>query len=219
MKLVRGDANKASEIITQAVNSALLEGPALLLVSGGSNIGLACSVVKNLAQKNNLTIGLIDERYGPIGHSDSNWQKLMDSGFNIDGINLLPVLNGELFEETCAEYLSKMTTAINSNRSIIGIFGLGTDGHTAGILPNSQSVGADDIVSCYKGPDFMRITLTPKSFNKFDKAFLVAFGDNKKHHLKMLSRENLPTADQPAQALKNAKELVIISDQVGEGAN
>lgn len=62
-------------------------------VSGGSNIALETETLNLLvaqqASLENLTILLIDERFGAVGHAESNWQLLLEAGFMIDGPTIL----------------------------------------------------------------------------------------------------------------------------------
>jgi 6-phosphogluconolactonase/glucosamine-6-phosphate isomerase/deaminase len=211
MKLVRVSADIAALQIAESINQALLQGNALLLVSGGSNIDLAVEVRSKLQPANRLTIGLIDERYGPPGHADSNWTKLINAGFDTSDVTLMPILKGESFEATSAGYNQDIIQAFNNHDSVIGVFGIGNDGHTSGVLPGSSAVTSTDMVTCYKADDFSRITTTPASFENFDTAFLVAYGQSKQSQLERL-QEDLPISTQPAQALKKAKQLIIYSE-------
>lgn len=194
------------------VNKALEEGPVLLLLSGGSNIRTSVALRDKLHISNDLTVGLTDERYGQPGHIDSNWQKLMDAGFDAKKVKLLPVLEGKSIEETTEDYKEKLRNAFQTNSAIFGLFGLGEDGHTAGILPGSPAVESNEIVTHFPGPDFNRTTTTPVSFRSIDTAFLVAYGENKLEQIQRLN-EDLPTAEQPAQALKSIPELIIYCDE------
>ena len=78
----------------------------LWLICGGSNIAPAVEIMKKIRanvspdQLTNLTVSQTDERYGPVGHPDSNWKQMQDAGFDFEGIKTLPVLRGLLLEET-----------------------------------------------------------------------------------------------------------------------
>lgn len=107
------------------------------LVAGGSSIPVAVSASKILTGSNlkNLSVSLTDERYGPIGHKDSNWQQLHDAGFVLSGARLLPVLEGDNLENTVLSYAGMLSSQIKNCHFSIGLFGIGLDGHTVGILP------------------------------------------------------------------------------------
>ncbi len=201
--------------IAGEINKALEHGSVLLMLSGGSNIHLAVSIRQKLKIANQLTISLVDERYGPAGHKDSNWTQLLDAGFDTTDLTVMPVLHGESIEQTAHNFSILMSNAIASHNTVIGVFGLGTDGHTAGILPGSPALNETEIVSYFEAEDFQRITLTAASFKFFNLAFLVAFGESKRSQLERLTY-SVPSSDQPAQALKSIPHLVVMSDQIGE---
>ena len=215
MKYERVSWEAAVYSMADKVNKALEEGTVLLLLSGGSNVKTAVALRERLAIKNELTVGLTDERYSEVGHSNSNWTAMLEAGFNTDKIKVLPVLEGEPVEETTENYKDKLRRAFQAHASIIGLFGLGADGHTSGILPGSPAVESTEIVMNYQAADYQRITTTPVSFRSIDTAFLVAYGENKKDPLEHLSVD-VPIAKQPAQALKFITDLTIYNDQVGQ---
>src|SRR3990167_11435143 len=74
----------------------------LWLVPGGSAMKVVAAVSRDLAIENlaNLTVTLTDERYGPVGHKDSNWPQLEAAGFKLEGASLQPVLIDKDLEET-----------------------------------------------------------------------------------------------------------------------
>jgi 6-phosphogluconolactonase/glucosamine-6-phosphate isomerase/deaminase len=212
MKFINATPEVAVLGITQSINKLLEKGSVLLLVSGGSNIKLAVQISNHLKIKNSLTIGLIDERYGPKGHIDSNWSQLLAAGLNSNNFNTLPIITTyQSLEDTSSNYSHRLKQAANDSDYVTGIFGIGIDGHTAGILPGSSAVESNDIVTHFIGPDYQRITITPTFMRSIDKAFLVSFGSQKHEQLALL-QEALPTSDQPAQALKQITDLTIYTD-------
>jgi 6-phosphogluconolactonase/glucosamine-6-phosphate isomerase/deaminase len=212
MKFILTDRETAEEQIADRINQELERNNVLLLLSGGSNVSLGVEVVKKLNRK--LTVGLIDERYGPVGHKDSNWQKLLEAGLEAENVELLPVLESDFsLSETAAAYASKLQE-VSAEKTVIGIFGIGADGHTAGILPHSEAVDSTDLFTNYVGPDFQRLTITPTYIKQVDVAFLVAYGDNKRAKLEEL-KANIPVGGQPAQVLKDVRELIVYNNQLG----
>lgn len=215
MKFVYATPAEAAGEIIDTVSESLEYGSVLLLVSGGSNIQLAVDIRKGIKTTNSLTIGLIDERYGPVGHSDSNWQQLLDAGLETKHIRLMPVTTkDEPIEEACADYAHRLQDAIHNHDTVIGIFGIGTDGHTAGILPNSPALNSHEIVTYFNGPDFPRITITPRALPLFNHAFLVSYHERKHLQLKRLQEEH-SIEEQPAQTLKQVSNLIVFTDFQG----
>lgn len=212
MKFVYASPETGVSEISEAINAALQKGSVLLLVSGGSNIRLAVDVRQKLTLANQLTLGLIDERYGPVGHPDSNWTQLLNAGLDLDGIRPLPVMvDSRPHAEAAKDYRQRLQAAANQHDTVIGIFGIGGDGHTSGILPDSPAVTASDIVIGFTGHDFERITTTPAAMPLFNQAYLASFNESKHGQLARL-KETLPVNEQPAQALKQIENLVIYSD-------
>ena len=83
--------DEAAEFISVSIFRQLKSNKKVLFfLTGGSSIpvGLkAAELLKNISDKNlikNLTITLTDERYGPLGYQDSNWQQLLEKGFKIE---------------------------------------------------------------------------------------------------------------------------------------
>ncbi len=191
----------------------------LWLVSGGSAVKLAAEVAKTLDDENidnisNLTVSLIDERYGPVGHQDSNWQQLKDAGFAIKGANLQPVLKNQDFEQTARNYAKSIHQEFDNADFIIGLVGIGADGHTLGIKPHSPATGSQGLVCGYTWDDYARLTLTPKAIKKFDEIVAYAVGEEKHKVLDDLGKSK-PAEEQPAQYLKTARKITIYNDYKG----
>jgi 6-phosphogluconolactonase/glucosamine-6-phosphate isomerase/deaminase len=193
----------------------------LWLLSGGSAIKLQIEIAKRLTDSKNLanlTVSLVDERFGTGGHSDSNWRQLVDSGFNLHGAKLRPVLTGKDMAATAADFDNFLAGALVDNDYRIAIAGIGPDGHTLGIKPGSPAVDTKNLAIGYDWEDYQRITATAQVIKKLDAVIVYAFGEAKKQQLENL-KEDLQVADQPAQALKLCPDVTVFSDQLGESFN
>lgn len=214
MKYVCTPPEQAFNQISQTINRALEQGNVLLLLSGGSNIKAAVAIQQQLNLENALlTVSLVDERYGDVGHPDSNWQQLLDTGFDTSSVRVIPVLTGEEPKQTADAFGAALHYAFQNHDTVIGLLGMGSDGHTSGILPNSPAVTASDLVAYYQGPDYQRITTTAVALQHLDMAFLVAYGANKRTQLETLLHDSLPLTQQPVQLLKQLPDVQIYSDQ------
>lgn len=208
----------AADYLARRISGLLRRGKKVLwLVPGGSAIEVAASAAKKLKDEElaNLTVTLTDERYGPDGHPDSNWQQLKEAGFELPGADLVPVLAGKNLEETTVRFNKKMKRCFEAADFSIGLFGIGTDGHTAGILPGSPAVDSPQLAASFKGGDFERITITPAAIAKLVIGIVYATGQAKWPVLDRLSEE-IPIDKQPAQALKAIPKLRIYNDYKGE---
>lgn len=189
----------------------------LWLLAGGSAIPVAVAAAAQLQGGNlsGLTITLTDERYGPVGHRDSNWKQLLDAGFSLPGATLHPVLTGAPLEETTEAFSAFLVETLGQAGYHIGLFGMGADGHTSGLLPGCSALENPNMAAHYQGADFMRVTTTPAAIARLDGAVLYAVGEAKHEALSNLENE-LQLERQPAQVLKRVPEFVVFNDYKGE---
>ena len=197
----------------------------LFFVTGGSSIAVGVKIAELLCAYpkqdliKNLTITLTDERYGPLGHKDSNWQQLLEKGFNLLGAKLIPILNGESRDDTVKNFNEILHQEFRVAEYKIGLFGIGADGHTAGILPESEAVNSADLAYGYDTPTFSRITLTPEAIEKLDEAVVWVQGENKWSVLEDLEKNDINITKQPAQILKRVSLLTIFTDYSEHATN
>jgi len=212
----------STEPVVQYVNNVISQKLAanqtvLWLVPGGSAIKVAAEVSQQLPQKylSQLTVTLTDERYGPIGHTDSNWPQLESSGFKtINAVNQ-PVLIGQNLESTAENYSQILEEDFKKADYNLALIGMGPDGHICGIKPGSPAIGSDQLTAGYKWDDFVRLTITGKALKMLDEIVVYAVGSAKWPQLDALDREIEPNS-QPAQLLKGLKKVIIFNDYKGE---
>lgn len=203
-----------AEFLAAKINQSLREGKKVLwLIPGGSAIAVAVAASMLLDQKrlDNLSIILTDERYGEVGHPASNAWQLQKAGIELRGARFQPLLIGKGAKPTAQHFALRVEEDLEWNDFKIGLFGMGTDGHIAGIKPDSPAVASAELVQYFSGDDFERITITPTAIARLDAAVVYAVGTEKYPQLDRLQTE-LPVADQPAQILKDIADLTIFSD-------
>jgi len=190
----------------------------LWLVCGGSNIPLSVAVMKTipLELREKLTIMLTDERYGKYDHPDSNTRQLREAGFDASGATVKFVLTPENMplEVTCRQYASALEEAFMLADLVIAQFGIGPDGHIAGMLPHSPAVTSSELIVGYDAGNFVRITMTPVAFKSIQAAYAFVFGDSKREALQNLLAGQLTLDEEPAQILKQLPEAFVYNDQV-----
>lgn len=209
---------QAEDDLHKRIEDELKVGQKVLwLVSGGSNIGSTVSILNRIDGDltANLSIMLMDERYGKPGHSDSNWQQLMQAGFSPKKAHLMPVLlSNSGLEQTAMHYNNTAAQAFAENDVSIAQLGMGPDGHIAGILPHTvASKPNQQLVIGYEHKPFHRLTLSFSALEMMDAIYLFAFGQSKKEAILKLQNEGLSPDDQPAQFLKQLPEVYLYSDQ------
>lgn len=190
----------------------------LWLVPGGSNIDVAVQVGTLLARKDlqTLHVTLTDERFGPVNHANSNWQQLRAKGFmQHQNANLYPVLTGKSAAQTTHDFDLLLQQLFTKCTYVLGFFGIGTDGHTSGILPGSQALTSTKLAYNYVSDPYIRITTTPTALQYVSDAVVYTTGQQKWPILEQLS-STIPVGQQPAQLLKQIPTLTIYNDYKGE---
>jgi 6-phosphogluconolactonase/glucosamine-6-phosphate isomerase/deaminase len=212
------DYKKGAEDLANNIITKLGEGKKVLwLLTGGSSIPscvYAMRIVKKEAPDlSRLTVTLTDERYGEVGHSDSSWKKLVDLGFDFEGVNAIPVLKGKSFTDTAKDWEEDVSKVFADSDCIISQFGIGSDLHIAGIIPESDGSEETSLVSHYSTGTFDRITLTFSAIRKIDMAFVFIFGDSKKGVVTKLKESTADPKKVPANILKSIPQVYIYTDQ------
>lgn len=216
MELVTDVAkNKIVEYLTSVISERLRSGQSVLwLVPGGSAMTVAVKVSQNLQEEDTsrLFIGLTDERFGELNHSEENWIQLKELGFSLRPGQGYRVLCGVDSSETTSRYNDKLAELLHEYDFKIGLFGVGADGHTAGIKPGSIAVESDNFVESFVGDDFERITMTAKAVKLLDEVVVFAYGSEKHDTLREILKEDVPFSAQPAQVLKKVDKSTLFSD-------
>lgn len=208
---VEDEASFVAEIIIKKLS----EGKKVLFfLTGGSSVFVGVKVADLIKDKelDNLTIMLTDERYGSINHTDSNWFQHLQKGIEFPKAKIIPILIGENIETTTKKFAENLKTEFEKADYMIGLFGVGKDGHTAGNLPESVAVNSKDFASYYDTPAFSRITMTPLAIQKLDEAVVWMQGEEKWPVVKDLIEKEIEITKQPAQILKKIPLLTIFTD-------
>jgi 6-phosphogluconolactonase/glucosamine-6-phosphate isomerase/deaminase len=208
--LKTNDPGIPGNMIAERIKDEISQGKKVLwFVAGGSSMHVALCASRSLSPNPLLTILLTDERYGLPGDKDSNEAQLKKLGFTLP---IDSVLLGDSKEDTILHFARSIEKKLSENDFILGLFGVGADGHVAGIMPESPATLPDiDYAIGYQAPTFYRLTMTPKVMEKFDAVYLWMQGSAKKEAFERLQtayEESL----QPGQYLKRAKEFTIFTD-------
>jgi 6-phosphogluconolactonase/glucosamine-6-phosphate isomerase/deaminase len=193
----------------------------LWFVSGGSNVHASVSIMNSLPDEltEQLSVLLIDERYGLPGHQDSNYKQLHDAGFEHKQSTFIPVLaEGLNMLETAQRYAEVVERALDHADIVLSQLGIGADGHVSGILPDSPAVNAPGLVTSYSSDPYARITTTFDALRRIDADYSFVFGPDKQAMLARLMNEAVPLEKQPSQILKELPEAYVYNDQIGKEA-
>jgi 6-phosphogluconolactonase/glucosamine-6-phosphate isomerase/deaminase len=206
----------------------------LLLLSGGSAIKAYPPIAKAISQQvvsRDLVVGLVDERFGPVGHADSNERLLAEKVDLVEmcqqyGVEFGSVLqSGAPLEQAASQYNEWLKHRWATARRI-AVLGIGMDGHTAGILPMESGMfekifGGQDLVVGYRledGEFAGRLTITPKAISQLTDIVVVATGPAKESVLRNVfgsevAKSNIaPPHQKPATILHNHPSVTLFTD-------
>lgn len=210
--------------------------PVLFLCTGGTTASIAVAVCNELLERCGdkkgclkwlFTVSLADERFGPEGHPESNWSKLIELGLPLHQIAAIPLLKDSrtddaAFAEAVRHYNAFLTEAAEKRQAgklhVAALLGIGTDDQIAGILPGCPAIDPEagshhDIVNLpwaagYRSSIFTRMTISPAFFPMIDLAS-VWIDKNEMTEAANRLEDDLPPANHPAQLLKQAAETVV----------
>lgn len=222
MQFLREDQSKAVRAIAGRICEELRAGKRVLwLTSGGSNVASEVEIMQLVhAEAEDKLAGLailpIDERYGSPGHNDSNTAALRRGGFVPGAATWVDVLVHDApFNQTISLYNDIAETALANAGVVIGQFGIGDDGHTAGILPGSPATEETEVtVTGYQWGYLSRMTLTLPALRRINVAYVLAYGDAKKDALERLQQNAEPLEKLPAKLLYDIPEVYVYNDQL-----
>lgn len=216
---------KAKEILYEKVDRKTV-----LFLSGGATPKSLYSALAEDKIIKPAAVGLIDERFGKKFHEKSNEAMIQETGFldylKQQNIPFHPIITRRLSRQKTAEEYDKTSRDLFFHfQKSIAIMGIGTDGHTAGIIPNRKDftdplfdegkqqlfVGDyNDEKSDYKE----RISMTFAGLSLIDYFIILAFGKEKKKPLQQMFTsgplEEVPSRFFMQQAPNNT---VVITDQ------
>lgn len=209
-----------AEALASTLNAALAAHERVIwLIPGGSNvpISVAASRLIEPGLTDKLVLMQTDERYVDYSSSDCNWRQLLEAGLRTAAIGVYPILSTEQrsLTQVVADYQQIVEREFAAADCIVGQFGVGADGHIAGIKPHSPASTSDQLVADYQAEDFTRVTLTFPALLQLAVARTFAHGAAKRPVLERLAGEpTVSLADLPMGILREIVDSIIYNDQV-----
>lgn len=195
----RQQGNKKAHVILKK----LLDKKTLLALSGGTSVDYR--VILGPDEINPGAICVVDERYGKPFHKNSNELLLRNQGVKDFAdkkcIESHKILKGKDFLETAKVYEKEIEELFKKFKKKVGVMGVGTNLHTAGIFPYSVAAKSPNFVEAEVVKDAFqkRITLTLRALGEFGNFVILAFGKEKKDALrKVLDEEENDMQKYPA---------------------
>ncbi len=228
--------NSDSDALTKQAGESLLtlledrDTPTLLLLSGGSMFRVL-EYTNISIDARHITIGVSDERFTK-NPKENNFLLLKETPFyksatanGAGGIN-----TGISFESVEAlamamENAWRQWLEKNPRRRVVATFGMGPDGHTAGIMPYAEDQELFDILfederrfvvgydARGKNPVPLRATATlPFLRSHVDGGVVYVTGAEKKSPLERVLTPDGTYAETPARVLRNIPNLTLFTD-------
>ena len=223
-----GDAMQAGGKRLSTLLSETIE-PKLLLCSGGSALDmLEFTDLKNVNEF--LTVTVLDERFSTSIY-ENNFAQLTNTRLYEQAKNKnctfidTRIEESQTIDVTAAKFLAELRQWImkHTTGKIFATVGIGSDGHTAGILPFPEDPSTfeklfmkENLVAQYnagdKTPYPFRVTTTFAFFKLINSAVGVVLGEGKKPALQTILQQKGSLAQTPALGLRSMQKVDLFSD-------
>lgn len=210
-----------AEALAATLNVALAAHERVIwLIPGGSNVPISveASMLIESALVGKLVLMQTDERYVDWASPDCNWGQLLGAGLSTAAAGVYPILSPEQrsLAQVVAEYQQVVDREFAAADCIVGQFGIGADGHIAGIKPHSPASTSNELVAGYQAEDFTRVTLTFPALQQLAVARTFAHGEAKRPVLEQLAgaSNKASLTDFPMGILCEITDSIIYNDQV-----
>lgn len=219
IELVRVKDKAAGQVKAHEILKKIVDATTLLALSGGTSVDYRKMIV-GPGDIDPGAICVVDERYGEPFHEDSNELLLKSQGVkectDTKCIEARKYLVGLGFEETAKKYDEVMADLFSRFPKRVGVMGVGTNLHTAGIFPHSEAVKSENLVEAIEVDDAFpkRLTLTIKALEQFTGFVIMMFGSSKKNALKVMLDESKNDLEKyPAVFYRKSKaEVYLVTD-------
>jgi 6-phosphogluconolactonase len=199
-------AAAAADAVVDALNLRLADAPGTVLaVPGGST---ARSVLPVLARRpiawERVCVTLVDERWVPPGHPDSNEALVRACLGPAAGARILGLYSGAPSPEAALDDLNAHMPAPD-----VILLGMGEDGHIASLFPGDAANQAEGKYVAVHRSDHARVTLTPPAIAAA-RTVVLAFSGAIKESVFRRARADGPAASLPVRhALRAGAEVFI----------
>ncbi len=188
-------AKEAALYITDRIRENISrKGFFTMAISGGRT---PWEMIKELSKEDlpweKVFLFQVDERIAPDAHPDRNLTQLfkaLEGSKLVVRLNIFPMrVNAEDLDVACEEYESIIKRMTENGKLDLVHLGIGTDGHTASLIPNDSVLDVDNKGVAVTSTDYQgrhRMTLTYPLINQAEKILWVITGAEKAEMLDRL---------------------------------
>jgi len=159
---------------------------------------------------------VVDERYVPFDHEDSNTGMIAKAFADIDTTHIHTFNTEVPIDKSLDEYEAELKNIPHSSCDLM-VLGIGTDGHIASLFPGSDGVFVSDHLVTHTTTDTLavtdRLTMTLPMILKSKQILVLIQGAQKKDMLEEILESDASVSEMPARALlQHSNVLVHIYD-------
>lgn len=211
-------AKEAANYIADRIRENIArKGFFTMAISGGRT---PWEMIKELAKENlpweKVFLFQVDERVAPDAHPDRNLTQLykaIEDSRLVSRLNIFPMpVTADDLGEACEEYANHIFRLTENGKLDLVHLGLGTDGHTASLVPGDAVLEVQDKSVAITGDLYQgrhRMTLTYPLLNQAEKILWVVTGAEKAEMLKRLLHKD-PTI--PAGKIEQHHAIVLTEE-------
>lgn len=217
---------KANEI-TSEILEKYCDFKTALFLSGGRTPKKLYELIATRKSLKAGAVGLVDERYSEKLHKNSNELMIKNTGlltyFENQNIRFYPIIaGGESLEDTSRQYDEALRFVTKYFPKTVGVLGIGSDSHTAGIPANPEIVrrmleDQSSLVSFYELEGYgKRITMNFNALSMLDLIIILVLGQEKREALKLMFEDG-PIEEVPSRFYlqpKIAAKTILVTDQI-----
>jgi len=195
IELVKVKDKEEGQVAAHDILKKIVDAQTLLALSGGTSMDYR----KMIVEPSDILPGaitVVDERYGKPFHKESNELLLKNQGIKkfaddqcVEAHKILrgiDNIDGDAcnFDETIKDLFKRF-------KKKVGVMGVGTNLHTAGIFPYSFMAQSPDLVTWDDVDDKFgkRISITLRALGEFTNFVIMMFGEEKKEALRIMLDE------------------------------
>ena len=210
IEVIKVDSKNSGNLKAHDILKNIVDQQTLLALSGGTSPDYQKMIVDSQGILPGA-ICVVDERYSEPFHKNSNELLLRNAGVisycEKKGIDFYKILESRGIEQTAEDYDQLMSEIFVKYSKKVGVMGIGSNSHTAGIFPDSEAIRSanfvisetvDDKQSFRSSPAALdaglkfsqRITLTLRALGEFQYFIILVFGEEKRETLRIMLDEN-----------------------------